>query len=57
MQGHYLEILAQANAVLNRLKTAVMVQLAQMTVTMNSMQAQLKTLESAPTNQTRLKSK
>ena len=57
MQSHNLEVLAQSNAVLTRSNTAVMSQLAQITVTMNAMQAQLKTLKAVPTNQTRLKRK
>ena len=44
---------AQANGVLTRYKSAVMAQLAQINVTMNSMHAQLNKLSSAPTNQTR----
>ena len=52
-QSYDLEILAQSNAVLTRSNSAVIAQLAQMTVTMNSVQAQLKTLASAQTNQTR----
>ena len=54
-QGYDLERLAQANAALNRSNSAVMAQLAQMTVTMNAMQAQLKTLASAQNNQARPK--
>ena len=46
---------AQANEVLTSSNTAVMEQLAQMNVTMNAIQAQLKILESTPTDQTRLK--
>ena len=38
-QGYNLEGLAQANAVLTSSNSAVMAQLAQMTVTMNAMQA------------------
>ena len=49
------EVLTQANAVLIISNTVVMTQLAHMNVTMNAMQAQLKTLMSAPTNQTRSK--
>ena len=48
-----LEGLAQANAVLTSFNSAVMAQLAQMTVTTNVMEAQLKTLLSDQTNQTR----
>ena len=53
MQTHryQLEGMSQAKAVLKRSNYAVMAQLAQMIVTMNSMQAQLKTLASAKTNQ------
>ena len=43
-QGYNLEGLAQANAVLTIPNSAVMAQLAHMTVTMNTMLAQLKTL-------------
>ena len=43
-QGYKLEVLAQANEVLTSSNYAVMAQLAQMTVTMNAMQAQLKTI-------------
>ena len=50
-QGYDLEGLAQSNAVLTSSNSALMAQLAQMTVTMNVMQAQLKTLASAQTNQ------
>ena len=57
MQRHELDVLAQANEVLARSNMSVMVQLAQMTVTMNSTQAQLKTLAAALTNQTRPKRK
>ena len=56
-QSYELEVLAQANAVLISSNTVVMKQFAQMTVTINSMQAQLKTLTSTPTNQTRSKRK
>ena len=41
-----MEGLAQANAVLTRLNSAVMAHLAYMTVTMNTMEAELKTLAS-----------
>ena len=54
-QGFELEGMGQANAVLTRSKYAVMAQLAQMTVTMNAIQAQLKTLASAQNNQPRQK--
>ena len=50
-QCYDLEGMAQANAVLTILNYAVMVQLAQITVTMNTVQEQLKTLVSAQTNQ------
>ena len=50
-QVYELKVLAQANAVLTRSNSAVITQLAQMNVTMNAMQAQLKTLASAQTNQ------
>ena len=54
MQTHKydLEGLAKANALLTRSKSAVMVQLSQMTVTMNTMQAQLNILSST-TNRTK----
>ena len=55
MQSHELEGLSQANTVLASSNIAVMVQLAQINVTMNDMQAQLKTLSAAPMNQTRSK--
>ena len=54
-QGYELEVLAQANTVLTSSKSAVMAQLAQITVTMNIIQAQLKTLSSTTTNPTRTK--
>ena len=57
MQIHDLEVLVKFNAVLTRSNMAVMAQLVQMTVTMNAMQAQLKTLAAAPMKQTRLKRK
>ena len=56
-QCYDLEGMAQANAVLTRSNSAVMAQLAQMTVTINSIQLQLKTLASAQTNQARTKRK
>ena len=56
-QGYELEVLVQANAVLTSSNSAVMAQLAHITVTMNAIQAQLKTLASAQTNQARPKSK
>ena len=46
-KGYDLEGLTQDNAVLYRSNSAVMADLEQMTVTMNAMQAQLKTLASA----------
>ena len=57
MQSHDLEVLSQANAVLTRSNTVVTAQLAHMTVIMNAMQSQLKTLAAAPNNQTRPKRK
>ena len=57
MKSNYIEGLAQANAVLTRSNTVVMAQLAHMNVTMNAMQAQLKTLAMDPTNQARSKRK
>ena len=56
-QIYDLEELAQANAVLNSSNSVVMAQLEHMTVTMNTMQAQLKTLASTQTNQVRPKMK
>ena len=56
-QRYELEGLAQSNAVLTRSNSAVMAQLSQMTVTINNMQAQLKTLAYADTNQARPKIK
>ena len=50
-QGYDMEGLAQAYTVLTIQKSAVMAQLAQMTVTMNTMKAQLKTLASVQNNQ------
>ena len=47
-QSYDMEGLAQDNAILTRSNTTVM---AHMTVTMNAMQAQLKTITPAPTNQ------
>ena len=52
-QGYKLEGLAKSNSVLTNTKSTVMAQLEQMTVTMNTMQEQLKTLASAKTNQER----
>ena len=56
-QGYDLEGLAQDIAVLTSSNYAVMAQLAQLTVIMNAMQSQLKTLASAETNQVRPKRK
>ena len=56
-QGYNMEELAQSNLVLTSSNSAIMAQLAQMTVTMNAIKAQLKTLASAKTNQERLKIK
>ena len=50
-QGYKLEELAQSNAVLTISNSVAMAQLAHMTLIMNAMQAQLKTLASAQTNQ------
>ena len=47
--------LSQANAVLTRSNTEAIAQLANITVTMNTIRAQLKTLILAPANQTRSK--
>ena len=49
--------MAQANAALAIFNSAVMAQLALISVTMNAMKAQLRILSSAPTNQTRSKRK
>ena len=59
MQTHSygLEEMAQSDAVLTISNTVVMAQLAQITFTMNTMQAQLKALSTATTNQTRSKRK
>ena len=56
-QSYELERLVQANEVLTSSNSAVMEQLAPMTVTMNAMQAQLKTFSSATTKTTMTKSK
>ena len=56
-QIYELEGLAQANAVRTSSNSAVMAQLAHMTMAMNAMQAQLKTLASAQTNHTSSKIK
>ena len=56
-QSYDLEGPTQANAVLASSNSTIMVQLSQMNVTMNYMQAQLKTLASAQTNQARSKRK
>ena len=52
-----LEGMAQANADLTRFNSAVMTQLAQMSVTLNSMKERLRILSSATTSQTRSKRK
>ena len=52
-----LEGLVQANAVFTRSNSVVMALLTQITVTMNAIQAKLKTLASAQTSQTRSKRK
>ena len=59
MQTHIyeLEVLAQANEVLTSSNSSVMVQLAHITVTINTVQAQLKTLSWATKNPTRTKKK
>ena len=49
-QGNELEELVQSSLVISSSNSAVMEQLAYMTVIMNAMQAQLKTLASAQTN-------
>ena len=56
-QSYDMEGLVQANTVLARSKSEVLAQLAQITVTMNNIQAKLKTLTSAQTNQARPKRK
>ena len=56
VQSYDLEGLTQANAVVTRSNSEVLAQLAQITVTMNAIQAQLKKLASAQTNQSRSKS-
>ena len=56
-QGYKLERLAQANTVLTSSNCAVMAQLSHMTVTMNTIHAQLKKLAQAQTNQARPKIK
>ena len=45
-QGYEMEVLPQDNAVLTSSNSVVMAHLAQMTVTMNNIQVQLKTLAS-----------
>ena len=50
-QGYDMEGLAQSNAVLTSSNSAVLSHLAHITVTIDAMQAQLKTLASAQTNQ------
>ena len=57
MYSHYLEEMVQVNTVLTRPNIVVIEQLAQMTVTMNGMQAQLKKKETAPAHQIRPKRK
>ena len=54
-QDYELEVLSQSNAVLTRSKSAVMAQLAHMTVTTKATQAQLKTIAYDKTNQARTK--
>ena len=54
-QSYELEVIEKSNEILTRPNTAAMAQLAHMTMTMNDMQAQLRTLVSTPTNQTRSK--
>ena len=56
-QSYEMEGLTQSNAVLTNSKSAVMAQLSHMTVTMNAIQAQLKALASAQTNQSNPKRK
>ena len=59
MKTHIFELegLAQANVVLTVSSLVEMAQLAQMTVTMNTLKEKLKTLASAQTNQSRPKGK
>ena len=57
MKSYDLEGLAQANTFLTSSKSAVMAQLAHLNVTMNTMQAQLKTLLLDTKNSTRTKMK
>ena len=57
MKSHEPEGMVQSNAVLTRSNIAVITQFAQMNITINAMQAQRKTLASAPTNQKRSKRK
>ena len=54
-QDYELEVLSQSNAVLTISKSAVMAQLAYMTVTTKATQAQLKTIAYDKTNQARTK--
>ena len=56
-QSYNMEVLAQDNAVLTSSKPAVISQLAHMTVIMNAIQVQSKTLASAQTKQARPKKK
>ena len=57
MQIYNLEGLAKSNSVLASYNSELMAQLEQMTETMKNMQAKLKTVASAPTNQTSSKRK
>ena len=50
MHSYDLEVLAKDNVVLTILNLVVMAQLEHMNLTMNAMQAQLKTLVAAPTD-------
>ena len=54
-QSYKLEELAQENSVITSSNSSDMAQLAQMTVTMNAMQAQLKTLSEISKQSTRKK--
>ena len=54
-QRNKLEVLAQSNTIMKSSNSVEMEQLAQMTVTMNAMQAQLKTFSSDTTKPTRNK--
>ena len=57
IQTYKLEGLAQANEVITSSNSESMAQLSQVTVTMNAMQAQMKTLTATSTNPTRTRSK